>query len=412
MSKMILTLIVVVATFPAFAGDLAVRLALWPSDTLPGVPVTVAVTVVNTSELPVAFSSQTLQFNATSPKGEALDSSVHIPVQPWYGESEKPTKYVLASGDTKVLFFNPGRDFQSPLFNEMQLYDPGEYDLSVTVKGSGGRTATSNLTHLRINAPLGDDLVVWKDLNASGNDPGGLAISTPLACPLIMKYPHSQYYRLMSAFCLFRELERSGESPEKYVSAVLQAAVTIPPQAQDALRFELGQQFVAAAQSASHHNKQQEAARISALGAAFAARFMDEASTQFGAVGGAWLKTQFHTENEWREQWTSDHRGMQPERAVMPFVSCVTVHTDGTFSVEFGYDNPNDHLVKRVVGNRNAIRSESTESSVPTDFRPGRTESAFTVNGGKGEVTWVLDGKSVTASPSTAQRCSDLAVPE
>lgn len=407
-------LLVASLSFTVSGGDLDVRLAITPNWTLPEVPVTVAVTITNAASTPVAFSAAFLQFDITSPDGGSVSQGFEIPEQ--YGGDrgfKRGQKYVLAPGQRIQLFFPPGGiDFTSPLFNDKNLlHQPGDYDLTVTVKGSGGRTAMSNSAHLSVAQPLGDDSAIWKAMNDPSLEGVHYAALTNFSCPTIRRYPNSQYYRLMAPWCeLIEGRAAPGGSLEKYATVALEMGKALPPQGVDALRFEVGRLYAGAASNAYYNNKHAEAARFSNLGRTVGQELSDQASTDFGAVAGAWLKSQFHTETEWRALWDQMMRP-RPEVAISPFVNCVSVSPDGTFSAVFGYENPNNHDMKRSRGEGNVVDAGPNPALGPTEFRPGRLETAFTVKGAKRAVTWTLDGKSATASIATSPRCEDLAVP-
>ena len=400
------------AAVTAAAGGLDVRLVLYPGETLPGVPVTVAVAIKNVSDNPVAFDASYLQFDLKDATGSATHLTVEVPTQHWKNEWEPPVRIILRPGEQTKLFIPSGQEFTSPLFAEHAVMNrPGEYDLSISVTGSRGQSGVSNPVHLRVITPVGEDLMIWERLNEN-RDPPPTSTDTMAACSFITRYPQSEYYRLLSPWCLLRESRSSRKSVDEYAPAVSEAASVLPAPMLDALRYDIGAEYAAAAQNAYSRNDVAQASRLSFRGLAYAKQSADRASTDFGSVAATGLAAQFHTENEWRAFYAKAHAPMQAERALVPFVSCITENGDGTFAAHFGYENPNERFVKRPPGEDNRVQAQASDSKVPTQFRPGRVESAFTIKDVKGSVTWTLNGKAATASVATAPRCSDLGIRE
>jgi hypothetical protein len=95
---------------------------------------------------------------------------------------------------------------------------------------------------------------------------------------------------------------------------------------------------------------------------------------------------------------------------VRPVAECVVVNGDGTFTAFFGYTNRSSRT-QTITGSRNTVTG-GTSSGTPTVFAPGRVVAAFSVTSSGSRITWNLDGRSATASPSSTPCSTNPSVPE
>ncbi len=98
------------------------------------------------------------------------------------------------------------------------------------------------------------------------------------------------------------------------------------------------------------------------------------------------------------------------DTSVQPVAECVMVNGDGTFTAFFGYRNSSD-ATRTVSGARNAVRGGSS-SGTPRVFRPGRTVAAFSVTSNGDRISWVLDGSTISVTPSYTPCSTNPSVPE
>ncbi|MBD3377363.1 T9SS type A sorting domain-containing protein, partial [candidate division KSB1 bacterium] len=90
---------------------------------------------------------------------------------------------------------------------------------------------------------------------------------------------------------------------------------------------------------------------------------------------------------------------------VVPEVICVKENKDESYTVTFGYNNPNDFPVDIPLGNDNKIEPNGYDGSQPTQFAPGENDDAFQITFGANEtVNWSLAGAQVSAS-SQSELC-------
>lgn len=392
-------LLFIITSATLSAANLKVKLGLTPGETLPGIPVTMDLTLANLGAKDIAVSSRVV-FAVTSTGAGTERFSVEIPRQFWNGEIEPSGKYVVPAGGEIHLFMPVTENFDSPLFAREEVNQPGEYDVVATVNGTSGTSGDSNSVHLRVTTPTGDDAIIWKALHG---DVTGVAVR--VACGTIVKYPASRYYQLVSPFCVpFSTLDQ-------YSHDVLENASRLPGAYQDAVRFAVAGQYLDAARNAYTQNKLALAGGISSAGRPIAQDLIDRPGSSFGAVAGAWLKGELVSEAQWRAGYTRGHTVTAPSK-VSPLVTCVSDHGDGTFDAAFGFDNPNDVDIDVPIGPDNQISPGPDSQGQPTEFDPGARESAFTIKGVTAAVRWTLQGRTVKASIAQSSKCSDVQPPE
>jgi hypothetical protein len=98
---------------------------------------------------------------------------------------------------------------------------------------------------------------------------------------------------------------------------------------------------------------------------------------------------------------------------VTPFVDCLSLNLDGTYTVVFGYANRGDEAVTIPLGSMNKMYPSRFQGSQPTEFLPGTHHGAFSVRVSVlslNSVSWALGVDSllyavadlaVLCSPST-----------
>ncbi len=392
-------LFLIIAVPMASAGSLGVKVGLTPEETLPGVPVTVDLRISNLTARDIAISSRVV-FTVTTASGDSSRLSVVLPKQYWNGEAEASSKYMVPAGGEIRLFMPVTEWFNdSPLFDEERLNRPGDYDLVATVKGTSGSGGDSNRVHLRVTTPTGVDETVWKSLLVDGQP--FTAADVRANCTTIRAYPLSRYYQLVSSFCV------SFSTLNQYAHDVLQGLPSLPAAFRDAARLAVAEQYLQEARAAYGQNKLALAGSISDAGRPIAQDLIDQPGSDFGPVAGAWLKTELASEAGWRSRYQRVF-GPRPTAAVSPLVTCISDNGDGTFSAEFGYDNPNNGFTKVAIGGDNHLAPGPDYQGQPTNFDPGKKESAFTVKGLTGVAKWTLQGKTVKASIAQSPKCSDV----
>ncbi len=387
--------LIAIAAQAASAASLKVTLALTPSETLPGVPVNVSLTVSNLTDKDIAVSNR-VAFGVKSADGGSRRLVMDLPMQYWNDEVEWSGKYIVPAGGKIDLFMPVTEEFDSPLFAEGQLNDPGQYDLVATVKGTSGATGDSNPAHLRIVSPTGEDLVIWKMFDEVSGTWVRLSCTST-----IRKHPASSYYQLVSPFCV------SFSTLDQYAHDVLQGFPTLAGAYLDAARFAVGHRYLHDAQTAYGQNKVALAGSISDAGRPIAQDLVDHPGSTFGPVIGAWLKKALGSETDWRTWYVRSHTATTTE-PVTPTVTCVTDHGGGTFSAEFGFSNPNNYDIEVPIGTDNQVSPGPDEQGQPIEFAPGLKESAFTLTGLTATTKWTLQGRTVKASLAQSPKCSDV----
>ena len=383
------------------ASGLKVTLATTPAETLPGVPVSVALAVSNLTARDVAISGWVM-FTARSADGGSKRILIFLPQQYWRGEiGSSEEKYTVPAGGKIDLFMPVTEDFDSPLFADGRLNEPGQYDLVATVKGTSGTSGDSNAVHLRVATPTGEDEVVWKAID--GEVSGGAI--RELCTGTIQRHRASRYYQLVAPFCV------PFSSLDQYARDVLQGFPSLAGAYLDAARLAVGLKYYGAALNAYGQNRSVLAGTISAAGRPVAQDLMDHPGSTFGPVAGAWLRKHLASEAEWQSFYEKGHTVTTPVK-VLPLVTCVVDNGDGTFSADFGFDNPNNYDVEVPIGVDNQLSPGAASQGQPVEFAPGAKESAFTIKGLTGVVKWTLQGKTVKASIAQSPKCSDVQPPE
>jgi hypothetical protein len=94
-----------------------------------------------------------------------------------------------------------------------------------------------------------------------------------------------------------------------------------------------------------------------------------------------------------------------PPLPVTPVVECITDNGNGSFTAKFGYDNPNPTSIPIPVGDNNRFVPNRFELNLPTTFLPGRQRNVFRVSSSGSPLSWVVNGKTATASQNSSPRC-------
>jgi MYXO-CTERM domain-containing protein len=90
---------------------------------------------------------------------------------------------------------------------------------------------------------------------------------------------------------------------------------------------------------------------------------------------------------------------------VRPMLECVAVNGDGSYTAVFGTYNPSTKARTEPVGAGNLFQPGDPDRGQPTTFAPDRTVASFSTTFSSPELTWVLNGRGVTASASS-QPCN------
>jgi hypothetical protein len=93
------------------------------------------------------------------------------------------------------------------------------------------------------------------------------------------------------------------------------------------------------------------------------------------------------------------------QAAISPVVDCVIDNGNGRFTARFGYINPNTTTITIPVGDGNKLVPTPPGAQPTSTFFPGRKRNAFSVTSGGGNIVWVLNGKTATASLTNPTRC-------
>lgn len=87
---------------------------------------------------------------------------------------------------------------------------------------------------------------------------------------------------------------------------------------------------------------------------------------------------------------------------VRPVLECVRNNGDGTYTAFFGYKNENTVSVYIPVGSKNKFTPNPQDRGQTKVFLPGRHYKVYTVNFNGSNLVWTLNGRTSTASRTSA----------
>jgi hypothetical protein len=94
----------------------------------------------------------------------------------------------------------------------------------------------------------------------------------------------------------------------------------------------------------------------------------------------------------------------EPTEPVRPVLECVEKQRGNRYTAYFGYLNENEASVTIPVGSANRFHPDAEDRGQPETFAPGRQVAAFTVDFNGGNLVWLLDGRTATATKHS-ERC-------
>jgi|GEM_PF-872414 len=94
----------------------------------------------------------------------------------------------------------------------------------------------------------------------------------------------------------------------------------------------------------------------------------------------------------------------EPAQPVRPVLECVEKQRGNRYTAHFGYLNANEESMTIPVGSANRFHPDGDDRGQPETFAPGRQVAAFTVDFNGGNLVWLLDGRTATASKQS-KRC-------
>jgi hypothetical protein len=89
---------------------------------------------------------------------------------------------------------------------------------------------------------------------------------------------------------------------------------------------------------------------------------------------------------------------------IRPVLECVTRERTGGFTAWFGYKNENTRSVYIPAGRSNNFTPAPKDRGQCTIFKPGREVRVFGVQFSGGDLVWMLNGRTITAS-KISTRC-------
>ncbi len=411
----LLPLLFAIAPVSSQAAQLPiVRLDFVPARTLPGVPVTLVVTITNPGDQPLELIEQVNVF-VTPPRGEpffALDDTSYSPRESFALSPELDSRVVLRPGESRT-FVTPADLMSQPqLFLDERLSWPGTYRIRLTV-GSGPlgalSTAESNEATLTVIEPQGPDAVVWNRMLALSNGEGWNLMNWIHSAPTLAKEvftiaPSSGYTPYLAQF-------KWGQTPAQLREGI-EYAISLRPEGPiaDSLKGALAGWYAERGEEALANGDLERALELYAESRRRTVEV--DRTTAYSWVreyGERWLADPMNSEPVIGGRFAGNVEAMATStEAVTPFVECVDpgFTNSDPYIVWFGYHNPNTGKRFLEWGKGNDLTPSAPKQQPPRVFLPGRQKYGFSVTTHVDRVTWTVDGTKATAARDTQPRCT------
>jgi hypothetical protein len=90
---------------------------------------------------------------------------------------------------------------------------------------------------------------------------------------------------------------------------------------------------------------------------------------------------------------------------VNPVFECFTDNRDGTYTIQFGYNNPNPYTVTVPAGDNNKFIPAKIGFTPPTTFLPGRQRGVIRLGHSGSNLVWAVNGVVAIGTYTRAPRC-------
>jgi len=370
----------------AASASPVVQLSFSPTQTLPGVPVAMRVTMTNDTSSTIEINS--LASVTMSGGGESMTRSINLDREIWNGEMGTPPTEIVPAGQTfdRVEPIDERLSLNPIFMNEdLPAWRPGEYDVTVTLRTSTGETFRSNAAHLSIVLPGSEDVAVWNELSKNG---AFVSMSLLSDFAAIARHPASEYYRLVAPF---KAIPYDRDLDHMATSYAL-ATQSLPGAFLDGARLSIAMRYLDASGAASGQNRQDLAGALSAKGRVYTQQLVDSPASPFGPRWGISLGKMLYTMQQWQRRWNAS-QNIPIDAHVVPLVDCQSENPDGTFRTKFGYESSEDFYVRIGPGTKNRL-SSGVDVGQPTEFAPGLHHNVFEVPAGPAGLTWWLMGSA------------------
>jgi hypothetical protein len=426
--KIILAL-VVAATFPLLAASapdavgpdaprassavapIQATLALIPSTTLPGVPVSFELTLLNGGATTVSFDRSygvhvargDEEFDVNFSYGASAHPTVvsSIPRQP--RETDESSLIEVAAGGQKRLFITVNFMLTgNQTFADPRLSFPGSYRIRILLPTLG---ISTNETTLTIEQPTGEDLAVWNEMLRLTDGEGWYA-SRWLTEPLPIKRDHPS-----SRYAAFLALPSGGVDALSRIQDLSAGVASVPNGSwRDELRLALADQHGVSAGEYFSNNDLAGAALHSQEQARILRDLVDRPGSSWAPTFATAAMPYYVT----RADWDARVKFMQHPTtigAVRPRVTC-SKEIGGELLITFGYQNPNSFSVTIPIGERNSFAPSPADRDQPSVFLPGAHDAAFSVRIQSKEdsdraLVWKLDGRALATNSTNDPRCAN-----
>jgi len=397
-------------TVPATASTtLNMQVEVTPGHGLPGIPPAFKITLDNPVQDPVKVYCASFGFNVVRSDG----SSFSVGCDGTAGCSNfcksplslNPTLHdgavVVAGGAKSVLYV----DFESNTqFLDTRLLLPGTYKIRIIGAASAGGFVSNEFIYT-VDDPQGDNRLVWNLLLDGNEQARYIPFSRADVQQALAAHPGCDYSRAWAYYLdLLNDEKTAGsrEALQRYVAS------GVPESLDMEFRLSIAAAYRSEAKDFALQGKLTEAENALATGLGILQTLAANKSSYAAGAAAVLLKQPLWTRQELVKFADQVHGVNQPPlKPIEPRVNCVRLNSDGTFTVVFGYVNPNKGVLYFAVGPKNTFEMAPAQRGQPTNFMLGEHNDVFRVTAPAGEkMVWIVDGHRATASANEGSpRC-------
>jgi hypothetical protein len=369
----------------------------YPEHGLPGIPPVLKLTVRNGSATPIILPSIGLHLEGARPDGSIFAFGGESDIQDrWVspdfivGTDTPSSPVTIPAKGIQVCFVSQE---VNGFFYDAPLMQPGRYDIRFRFSFGG---AASNVFRYTVDAPEGEDRLVWNAWNQKATAEGFYA-----------PYAHERWFELFGAhpastyskvWHYYRDLVQGRAATQAaQVQRVQEYVNAGPPEPFDAaFRVLLAIEQQTLAEQSAVAGRIDEAEMQADQGRSVLTALALSRNPFAVAQAESLLKNA-----PWTRQQLIDFveaRKPQPLKPITPEVDCVQRNTDRTYTAWFGYSNPNNGVPLLPIGPENHFSGAPADRGQPTVFELGTHTRVASVKLNAGErVSWTLNGTTVKA---------------
>ena len=418
-------------------GSLLVSISISPDKQLVGLPAAIRIDVLNPTLKPLEMPNYIAMSGRFIPTGDRF-------IVRRLGDG-RTLQYTLPGDYDSALVIGPGKHqtFQLPVgesagdppfVTQPEFFRPGRYQVQMAFSTGFGATLDSrtdfaalqneipgallsNVVDLTVVAPTGENASVWQLILQRSEGQGWSGVSTfgTLADELWDNHPQSTYSMYFGA------IVRHSASDERVAAIIARLSASGKPispmldwQLLDSASRHVGKSYAAVSKKPRNvqlATKEAETAR--SLYKDIAKSTDNDVVRLRAQANASFLMNADGYKESARRLDALDNP--PPEQKVTPLPPCIRKEKDGSFSAQFGYNNPNPWSMTRMLpgGPDNRFDPAPADRGQPDVFAPGKYTNAFKVPLPSGvTLTWTLNGLQVKVPSGNdkgkdKEKCSD-----